>query len=329
MIQDATDLEGWMERRLGRQHPVVGAAIVTQDGTVSAVRGATVDADFEIGSVSKGITGLLYADALERGELTPSTRLGELLELGESPVADLTLASLSTHTSGLPRLPAAAQPYRRTLQLWRHGTNPYGESLAELLKQVEGVTLSKPKPVYSNLGFELLGHAVARVAGLGYQQLVAERLTDPLGLGATYVPIDADELRTTALTGRSRRGRIMQPWTGEGIAPAGGIRSSIDDMAVLARALLDRTAPGMAALDPVRVFSGGVQIGAAWLTLDVKGRKFTWHNGGTGGFRSWFGLDRDAGTAVVILSATSVSVDGAGFALLRELSTSDSTEHVS
>ena len=302
---------------------------MTPDGTVSVVRGAPADADFEIGSVSKGLTGLLYADALERGEVTPTTRLGELLELGESPAADVSLGDLSTHTSGLPRLPAAAQPYRRTLQLWRHGTNPYGESLSELLEQVKGVTLAKPKPVYSNLGFELLGHAVARAAGLGYQQLVAERLAEPLGLASTYVPTDPGELRTTALTGQSRRGRMMQPWTGEGIAPAGGIRSSIGDMAALARALLDRTAPGMAALDPVRIFSGGVQIGAAWLTLDVKGRKFTWHNGGTGGFRSWFGLDRDAGTAVVILSATSVSVDGPGFALLRELSTSDSTEHVS
>ncbi|AXB42155.1 hypothetical protein [Amycolatopsis albispora] len=40
--------------------------------------GAGLDADFEIGSVSKGITGLLYADSLERGEVTPSTTLGEL-----------------------------------------------------------------------------------------------------------------------------------------------------------------------------------------------------------------------------------------------------------
>ncbi|MDQ1057290.1 CubicO group peptidase (beta-lactamase class C family) [Arthrobacter globiformis] len=35
--------------------------------------GASLAADFEIGSVSKGITGLLYADALSRGELGPDT----------------------------------------------------------------------------------------------------------------------------------------------------------------------------------------------------------------------------------------------------------------
>lgn len=317
MIPNATELERWLERRLGRRHPVVGAAVVAPGGTTLVVRGASTESDFEIGSVSKGITGLLYTDAVERGEVAPTTQLGDLLPV-QGAAGGVTLGALSTHTSGLPRLPAAAQPYRRTLQLWRHGTNPYGESLDELLEQVRGVTPGTPKPSYSNLGYELLGHAVARAAGLGYRELVAQRLTSPLGLDSMYVPSDRSELRSTAVIGRSKRGRTMQPWTGEGIAPAGGIRSSIGDMARLAESLLDGSAPGTAALDPVQTFSGGVRIGAAWLTLPFKGRDVTWHNGGTGGFRSWMGLDRTAGTAAIILSATSASVDRAGFLLLQE-----------
>lgn len=317
MTLNATELESWLERRLGQRHPVVGAAVVAPTGTISVVRGAATTADFEIGSVSKGITGLLYTDAVERGEVAPSTRLGDLLPL-EGAAGGVTLGALSTHTSGLPRLPAAAQPYRRTVQLWRHGTNPYGESLDELLEQVKGVTVGKAKPSYSNLGFELLGHAVARASGLSYQELLAQRLTSPLGLDSMYVPSDASELRSTAVLGRSKRGRTMQPWTGEGIAPAGGIRSSIGDMAQLAESLLDGSAPGAAALDPVQTFSGAARIGAAWLTLPFKGREITWHNGGTGGFRSWMGLDRNAGTAAIILTATSASVDRAGFLLLQE-----------
>ena len=75
----------------------------------------------------------------------------------------------------------------------------------------------------------------------------------------------------------------------------------------------------MAALDPVATLMGPARIGAGWMTLDVKGRKITWHNGATGGFASWIGVDRAAGTGVVIVSATAVSVDKHGFALLREL----------
>jgi len=51
--------------------------------------------------------------------------------------------------------------------------------------------------------------------------------------------------------------------------------------------------------------------------LRRKDRDITWHNGQTGGFASWWGLDRVAGTGVVILSGTSASVDRPGFELLE------------
>jgi len=63
-----------------------------------------------------------------------------------------------------------------------------------------------------------------------------------------------------------------------------------------------------------------VRIGAGWLTTDRRDRgAITWHNGGTGGFRSWLGLRRDLGLAVVVLGASSRSVDALGLTLLDEL----------
>ncbi|NED99310.1 serine hydrolase domain-containing protein [Phytoactinopolyspora halotolerans] len=304
------------------RHPVVAACVVSPEGVSVASRGAGLDADFEIGSISKGITGLLYADAIVRGEVNSDSTLGELLPLGDVPAARLPLDALSTHTSGLPRLPRSAQPWRRTVALWRHGTNPYGENLAQLLDQARDVRVGTPRPRYSNLGFELLGHAVARAAGTGYAELVQRRIVGPLGLERCYVPAGPDELRPGALAGRSRRGRVREPWTGEAIGPAGGVRASIADMARLLASLLDGSAAGVAALDPVAPFGRGARIGAAWITMVVKGRPITWHNGGTGGFRSWLGVDRAAGAGVVVLSATSVSVDRYGLALLLERATS-------
>ena len=140
-------------------------------------------------------------------------------------------------------------------------------------------------------------------------------------MSGTYAPATPAELRPTALPGRSRTGRPREPWTGEAIAPAGGLRAPITDLARLVAALLDGSAPGLAALDPVADFSGPrVRIGAAWITLEHQGREITWHNGGTGGFRSWLGLDRRAGTGVAVLSAASRSVDRYGFELLTEVS---------
>lgn len=305
---------------LGPRHSVAAVATVADGSIAVAAIGAPLGAGFEIGSLSKGITGLLYADARDRGDVRPETTLGELLPLGSSSASGVTLQSLSTHSSGLPRLPRSAQPIQRTLRLWRDGTNPYGESLDELLRQVRTVQRASPaKPKYSNLGFELLGHAVARATRVSYQALLRERLTVPLGLESVYAPYEPDELRPSAVPGRNRRGRVVEPWTGEALAPAGGIRASIGDMGLLAHALLEGSAPGSAALDPAAQYSRGVQIGAGWITMVLRGRHIAWHNGGTGGFRSWMGIDRHAGTAVVVLSASAVSVDRHGFTLMQQL----------
>lgn len=313
----------WMARLrsgLGSRHPRFAVATVAAGETAVGCTGVQPEADFEIGSVSKAITGLLYADACDRGEIRPDTTLGELLPLGDCPAAHVTLSSVSRHSSGLPRLPKTPDMLKRTYAFWRHGRNPYGEDLAGLLLQARTVRLQSARPRYSNLGFELLGHAVAAGAGLSYRDLLADRLCTPLGLTSTYVPAAAGELGPHALAGRSRRGSPKQPWVGEALGPAGGIRATISDMATLARALLDGSAPGISALDPAMNFAGpAARIGAAWMILEVRDRPITWHNGATGGFSSWIGLDRDAGTGVVLLSATSASLDRQGFRILTEL----------
>lgn len=317
-------LEATLRTRLGSRHPRFAAAAIAGGQTTFAISGVARGSDFEIGSISKGITGLLSADACLRGEISPATPLGELLPLGDCEAAGASLGALSRHASALPRLPprmpGTASPLRRTSSLFLRGQNPYGESLAELLAQARAVRLRPPRPPYSNLGFELLGHAVAAGAGMSYRDLVTARLCGPLALASLYVPANPGELGPAALIGSSRRGRPRQPWTGEALAPAGGIRATLQDLARLSRALLDGSAPGRSALDPVADFAGpAVRIGAAWLTTDTRGRRITWHNGGTGGFSSWIGLDREANAAVVLLSATAAAVDRQGFELLRDL----------
>ena len=311
------ELTARVARLLGQRHPVFAAATVTGSGVTLASQGADTDADFELGSISKGFTGLLYAQAVARGEVKPESTLGALLPLGAVPAAAVTLRSLSIHRSGLPRLPRSMHPYRRTWEFVRRGSNPYGDDLAGLLEQTRAERVGAPKPRYSNFGFQLLGHAMAAAANTTYAELVDARIATPLGLSSVYVPRNEAELRPTAVVGRSPRGKPRQPWTGEALGPAGGIRASIRDMAQLIAALLDCSAPGLAALDPVEKLVGVTRIGAAWITLPVRGRQITWHNGGTGGFQSWLGLDRAAGTGAVILSATAISVDRAGFKLLE------------
>jgi CubicO group peptidase (beta-lactamase class C family) len=306
--------------RLGARHPVFVVAEVVGSAVRTAARGVALDADVEIGSISKAFTGLLYRDSVARGEVGPDTTLGTVLDLGESALAGITLASLSTHTSGLPRLAPVPDALRRSWELWRHGRNPYREDLATLLAQAQGVSVGRHRARYSNLGFQLLGHAIAGAAGTRYAELVAARLCAPLGLTATSVPAGPAELRPTAIRGRNRHGREMEPWTGAAVGPAGGIRSCVTDLARIMSALVDGSAPGLGALDPVTNFSGrGARIGAGWMILTTPYGEVTWHNGGTGGFRSWLGIHRDRAVGVAIVSATAIGVDRPASEQLRDL----------
>lgn len=298
---------------------VAAVATVCRGELALATVGAPLEADFEIGSVSKGITGLLYADALGRGDLVPGSALGALLPLGDCEAAGVTVGSLSTHSSGLPRLPPSPGQLRTTLSLWLHGKNPYGETLDQLLAQARTVELSAPRPRYSNLGYQLLGQAVAAAAGTTYPDLLRSRLAGPLGLDSIYAPAAPDQLRPGAVVGRKRSGKPVEPWTGEALAPAGGLRASIGDMARLVAALLDGSAPGISALDPAARFGPGAWIGAGWISIDIKGHRLTWHNGATRGFRTWVGLDRSRHIGVAIMSASSLPVDGPGIRMLQDL----------
>lgn len=304
-------------RLLRRKGEPFCVAMVVDGVAATAVRGMDPEADVEIGSVSKGITGLLLHDAIGRGEVSLQTPLGELLDVGDA-VGAVTLGRLATHTSGLPRLAPGSGALRKTWRLLSHGENPYGESLFELLSLVRDVRPQGSKASYSNLGFMLLGHALASAAGMPYASLARSRLFSPVGMAGAYVPDAPVDLSGVAAAGHNRLGRVVEPWTGEALGPAGGVRASVADLALLLAALLDGTAPGVSALDPVQPFSGrAVRIGAGWITLEDKGRDVTWHNGGTGGFRSFVGVDRVAGRGVAVVRASPRSADGVGFGLLR------------
>lgn len=302
---------------LGPRHTTFVAALVTPHGAETGAVGTDVHGDVELGSVTKGITGMLWRDAVSRGEVAEEALLGDLLDVPDA-LGQIRLASLATHSAGLPRLAGGSEMLGRTWALWRSGRNPYREDLGGLLAQLDDVKVRRPKPAYSNLGFELLGHAVAAAAGRPYADLVTQRIAEPLGLVDTYVPTSVAQLRPGAVTPRNRAGRAVEPWSNEAVAPAGGVRSSAADLAVLLRAMLDRTIPGADALDPVAPFVGRMRIGAGWLTGPLLRRTVTWHNGGTGGFRSFVGIDRDHGVGIALVSSTTRSVDRAAARLLAE-----------
>lgn len=304
-----------------------GVALVAPTGgagepafvTTSAGHELPEGAHVELGSVSKAVTGLLLHDAVDRGVVARADRLADHLPLVGCPAGEVTLGSLAVHASGLPRLPRVEDVLGRTWRMMRHGENPYGDTLEELLQQTRRTAVGRPRPAYSNLGFELLGHAVAAAQGTTYAALVRDRIAGPLGLDSWHVPAAPADVRAGAVDGRSRRGRPHEPWTGEGLGPAGGLRSTLGDAARWVAALLEERVPGTGALDPVARMTGRTRIGAGWMMTPVPDGEVTWHNGMTGGHAAFVGLDRRRRCGVVVVRAVGRPVDAVGMRLLRDL----------
>jgi CubicO group peptidase (beta-lactamase class C family) len=294
----------------------VSIAVVDGSTVTYAHFGANEHTQYEIGSLTKTFTALLLANAIRRGEVRADTKVGALLPLDGAPIADVILAELASHRSGLS---AQGMQLDDTipflLRYFRHH-NPFTQDLDGVLAIARKATLTnRGGIVYSNLGVALLGHALAAAAKLDYAQMVQERVFTPLGMTESSLPLTVENLPAGAPRGYSAAGIAEAPWTIDGWAPAGGARSTTADMVRYAQALLDSSAPGMDALTPRWQF-GALQIGYVWTTQEEQGHMITFKNGLTGGFTSKIVLDRAHHRAVIVLSNTAAQVDTAANSLL-------------
>ena len=298
-----------LEDALGSQHwQHVAAARIDGDEVTFAGTGAEEHTEFESGSITKTFTAALLAEAIDRGEVKADTRLGEVWPELEGKVAEVTLESIAMQRSGLPSqepAPSFGDGVMTMLSNYLH-TDPYRGDAGDIVASLNDVDVGESEPEYSNYGFAVLGQALAEVAGQDYSVLVRDRLTDPLGMNETFVPESADGLSH----GFTASGLPAAPWTLGGSAPAGAIRSTTHDLSIWLRAVSDGTAPGAEAAEPRADFEDD-RIGWAWFTTTHDGSTITWHNGGTGGFRSYLGFDRESGGGIIVLNDSANDVDEA------------------
>ncbi|UGQ48882.1 serine hydrolase domain-containing protein [Massilia endophytica] len=258
---------------------------------------------FEIGSISKVFTGLLLAQAVEKGELSLDDTLGKLLA-GKAPlrpeVAGITLRQLVTHTSCLPRLPKGA---------WSDDMkDPYADvDRAMLWKALAETELKQPPPCegeYSNYGVAVLGELLSERYAKPWETLVVERIAAPLGMSDTMQHLGAKEARLAKPYSGKRE---VSPWTFQAFAGAGSLRSTAPDMLRFSRAMLaGRNGPlGAAAeraLQPLAKFAGG-EIGYAVMMRGPADKRSYYHGGATGGYKAHWMILPDTQEAVIVLAS--------------------------
>ena len=130
-----------------------------------------------------------------------------------------------------------------------------------------------------------------------------------------------DSLRPRLAQGHDPWGQPVPNWDLPTLAGAGALLSTVNDLLDYAAANLPGSKGHLGgamreAQRPRRQIATGDSIGLAWITTHTLRVAITWHNGGTGGYRGFLGLDRKEKRAVVILSNSANSVDDLGFHLL-------------
>lgn len=280
------------------------------------------DTVFEIGSITKVFTKLLLADMAQRGEVALDDPVSKFLPSsvrmpGRNGRA-ITLIDLATHTSGLPR-EAGNMKYTDT-------GNPYADyTIDQLYEFLSNYSLTRnigSEREYSNLGFGLLGHALARRADTDYESLVYSRICAPLGMNDTRVTF-TPEMKKRLAAGHDPGLTFIDNWDFPALPGFGALRSTVNNLLIFLSAHLD---PNSSPLSPAITYAQkkvprptgqkDMELNLGWGISKSNGKEIHWHNGGTGGYCSWTGFNLDACAGVVVLSNTGWLVDDIAFHLL-------------
>lgn len=283
---------------------------------------------FELGSVTKLYTAILFADAVQRREVELETPLSELLPPGvTAPIRDkvaITLKHLALHTSGLPRVPPS-------LQGQLAGPDPYAmyseDQLYSDLIRAELEATPGTRISYSSWGTGVLGFVLGRKLGGGYAKALTDRVLTPLALKDTFITVPAAAASRRA-TGTNEDLAPVPPWTFDALAGGGALISTVRDQLQLIELELDAAEGGtlplrraMKLAQEPQIERTGDNMGLGW-QIDSAGR--FWQNGGTGGFRAFVSFDPKTKRGVVILASTSSSlIDRLSDAMYQILETPD------
>lgn len=238
-------IEVWLEAQKDYENlPGISASVVEGQDVVwsgafgMANREDNVETDAStmcsICSISKLFTAVAIMQLYDQGKLRLDDKVGDLLpwfdlDQAFSDSGPITVRSLLTHSSGLPR--EANFPY------WTGPDFPFPSS-KEMISELKNQETLYPASTYfqySNLGLSLLGEIVTEVSGESYDAFVKKNILDPLGLTSTRTQMPKSMYGKELAVGYSASNRSgerekVNLFNANGIGPAAGFASNVIDL---------------------------------------------------------------------------------------------------
>jgi beta-lactamase class C len=270
-------------------------------------RPVIADSIFNLGSVGKVFATTLLAQAVKQGELSlddPVAKYVTELQRG-GDIRRITLGELASHSSGLPRVPQQYETWHKGRYTW--------PDFVRFLNSWKASPNHEPgqQYLYSNAAMVLLRVALERRFNTRFAALMHQRLTGPLGMTSTALPLPRDLLGRT-VQGYGPNGRpVGRPgmeggtfeWPG-----SGQIYSSSRDMATFLAANLGEL-PGHEPIQNAMAFahqgvftvSQRLTIGLAWQIVSAGNFTIIDKNGGLNNTSTYIGFVPRRKLGVVIL----------------------------
>jgi CubicO group peptidase (beta-lactamase class C family) len=281
--------------------PALGGVVFTSDRilaeAVSGIRrlgsseAATTGDIWHIGSITKSFTATLAAQFVERGQLSWSMTLGDLLGSERAGAyAGVTVEHLLSHRAGLG--PASQTSM---LLLGRSGDN-----LPELRQRAVTAAL-KTTPTaapgaayqYSNAGYVIVGAILETKAGRSWEALLRADVLEPLRLGSAGFGAPGTAGAVTQPRGHRRQadGQLLPVEPGPFgdnpplLGPAGTLHMTLGDLVRWAQEHL-RGERGRDGLVKAATFQRlhrppveGASYALGWVVQMRDGARTVWHNG--------------------------------------------------
>ena len=202
----------------------------------------TADDKWHIGSCTKSMTATLAATFVEEGKLKWETTVDEILGLDikiPDEAKGITLYMLVSNRSGIPGTP----PPKIWSKAWMLNREPnikkrrlaFAESMLSVDLEFEPGT----KYAYSNSGFIVAGAMLAKVGGKSWEELITERVFEPLGMESAGFGGAASEGKEDQPWGHKSTRRSQEPGPKDDnpdvVGPAGTVHASLGDLAKYVR----------------------------------------------------------------------------------------------
>jgi CubicO group peptidase (beta-lactamase class C family) len=280
---------------------------------------ADKDTVYRIGSITKMFTALMLEQLVEAGKVHLSDPVEKHFPevntvtgryAGAPPI---TLIQLANHTSGLDREPQNTDTYV-------HGpVSDWEKTLIAALPHTRYAFEPGTHFSYSNIGFAILGAALARAAGQPYVAYASKQIFQPLGMTHTAIELTPEIL--PHLARGYDAGKKPDPETaerehktGRGYkVPNGAMYTTVGDMALFSGFLLGQGPDSVLKAASLRrnleqsavqadyQLSSGYTLGGFLFRRD--GYVAFGHGGAVAGYRADFYVNREAGVAVIVLAS--------------------------